>query len=573
MKVGSTTTIVGSLSSTQPQPTTYFVEFFRTPSCTGQPQGQKYLGFKSVTIDEGQTATFSFGSDLPGLGDEITATATNSVTNDTSEFSNCEATVAGSGLLQGSVVVDPPVTPVDLTARGTTDWAIWGYAAGGTSTSLAPDTRKAGGSAISDLTNIDPAPSVQLRGLGQFANPPFLFDWTDGNSPNSDTNATGGLQHNGEPQDLSTLGKGFAFDVPADTSPRTLTVYVATNRADGELTATLSDGSASAFSDTLVQAVDLRSGVYTITYAAASANQTLHVSWVETVDNCVQFRCDNAAIYAVALSAGLPVNIANLSLTADADERAGGRGAGQARRTSRRRRSSAAVEPADRAGEPDAGQPDAGQPARSDLGPGQPDSREPDAGQPDARQPDRQLRSTSRRRFRRSGASRSRAIPLLRTGGWAAILAGTSLAGIPEQNVTLSDVYALNLDHRARSRRTRPTRSRSPTSISRGARSGGCRRWRSRSGTLPLSSIPTLRRPGRTRPGARRRSCRASTAAARLDRPLRRSPGRAREPDAGQPDARQPDADRRARGRLRAGQPDAGEPDAGQPDAGSARCR
>jgi len=35
-------------------------------------------------------------------------------------------------------------------------------------------------------------------------------------------------------------------------------------------------------------------------------------------------------------------------------------------------------------------------------------------------------------------------IPLLRTGGWSALLTGTSLAGLPEQNVTLRQVYALN---------------------------------------------------------------------------------------------------------------------------------
>ena len=96
----------------------------------------------------------------------------------------------------------------------------------------------------------------------------------------------GGLQHDGETQHLSTLNHGFGFTVPADTRSRTLRVYVATNRADGTLTATLSDGSAAQFVDVLPQAVDLRSAVYTISYAAASANQTLTVNWVETADNC-----------------------------------------------------------------------------------------------------------------------------------------------------------------------------------------------------------------------------------------------------------------------------------------------
>ncbi|MGO8677325.1 MAG: hypothetical protein ACLQVX_15820 [Limisphaerales bacterium] len=56
---------------------------------------------------------------------------------------------------------------VNLTSLGTVDWAIWGYAGGGTSTSLAPDVRKSGGSAISNLTFSNPH-SQPLRGLGQF---------------------------------------------------------------------------------------------------------------------------------------------------------------------------------------------------------------------------------------------------------------------------------------------------------------------------------------------------------------------------------------------------------------------
>ena len=42
--------------------------------------------------------------------------------------------------------------------------------------------------------------------------------------------------------------------------------------------------------------------LYTLTYQAASAGQTLTVSWVENADNCAAFRCDNVSIHAVALS-------------------------------------------------------------------------------------------------------------------------------------------------------------------------------------------------------------------------------------------------------------------------------
>ena len=79
---------------------------------------------------------------------------------------------------------DPPPADVNLSALGTEDWAIWGSANGGTSTSLAPDSRKLGANAISTLTNIDPRPSVVLRGLGQFpAVEPFYFGWANGSAP------------------------------------------------------------------------------------------------------------------------------------------------------------------------------------------------------------------------------------------------------------------------------------------------------------------------------------------------------------------------------------------------------
>jgi len=47
-------------------------------------------------------------------------------------------------------------------------------------------------------------------------------------------------------------GRGFSFNVPADTTPRTLTFYCATNADAGavlQINASLSDGSASAFVD------------------------------------------------------------------------------------------------------------------------------------------------------------------------------------------------------------------------------------------------------------------------------------------------------------------------------------
>ena len=105
--------------------------------------------------------------------------------------------VALGGSLSGSVVLDP-APAVDLSSAGAIDWAIWGYAGGGTSTSLTPDVRKGGGTAIGALTNIDPAPTAPLRGIGQFDGP-FAFSWTGGTPTGSADGVRAGLQHNGGP--------------------------------------------------------------------------------------------------------------------------------------------------------------------------------------------------------------------------------------------------------------------------------------------------------------------------------------------------------------------------------------
>src|SRR4051812_29841619 len=196
-----------------------------------------------------------------------------------------------------------PPTQANLTASGNEDWAIWGYA-GGTSTSLAPDERKAGGNAISDLTDIQPGPPIARRGIGQFPSEvPPRFSWTDGPAPApSASSVPAGLQHNTNLVDSS--GYGFSFNVPASTVPQTLTVWAHAQGGVGRLTATLSDGSAPVYSDATVSTTGGHNApiVYQLDFAAASAAQTLTVSWVldEVVGSVSggNSSTNNAALYA-----------------------------------------------------------------------------------------------------------------------------------------------------------------------------------------------------------------------------------------------------------------------------------
>ena len=101
---GAVTTINGSLNSTAS--TTFTLEFFSspTPDPTGFGEGRTYLGSTSVTTDASGNATFTASVAGSVGGHYITATATNVVTKDTSEFS-------GDPLLP-PVVVQLPVPPV-----------------------------------------------------------------------------------------------------------------------------------------------------------------------------------------------------------------------------------------------------------------------------------------------------------------------------------------------------------------------------------------------------------------------------------------------------------------------------
>ena len=85
--VASTGGVDGSLNS-RPN-TTYRIEYFGSTSCdpTGNGEGQFFLGTVDVVTDANGNATLPFQATGSALF--VTATATSSTTNDTSEFSNC----------------------------------------------------------------------------------------------------------------------------------------------------------------------------------------------------------------------------------------------------------------------------------------------------------------------------------------------------------------------------------------------------------------------------------------------------------------------------------------------------
>ncbi|HET8752328.1 MAG TPA: choice-of-anchor Q domain-containing protein [Gaiellaceae bacterium] len=211
-----------------------------------------------------------------------------------------------SGSLSGSVD-STIVRPVDLTATGAADWAVWGYnsdTGNQPASALTPNETKAnGGRQISDLSivNGDGTPTRGFAGFGLDLLP-YSFNWTDG-AP--DASVTGGLAGLTAPK----AGQGLSFTVPASKILRTLTVWTSAHFTTGTFTAQLSDGSAPNYTQTIQVGQGSSPGTgdnapetFTLRYRAASAGQHLTVTWTEDADQCGG--CDDVVLYAAALTGG-----------------------------------------------------------------------------------------------------------------------------------------------------------------------------------------------------------------------------------------------------------------------------
>jgi len=197
------------------------------------------------------------------------------------------STPAHAAVLYGTVTSFGSDFSADLTALGSEDWAYWD---GG---SLARTDTKNGPSSISDLSLIgSPTPSDfggRYKGL---------YTWSDGtNNLNSPPNQYGMTQAS-----PGGINEGFHLTVPADTTPRKLVLYTGSHAATGQLTATLSDGSAPMFVNS--QSADAVHS-YGIYYQAGSGGQTLTLDWIKTAGGG-----GNILVQAAALAA-LPPGLRN----------------------------------------------------------------------------------------------------------------------------------------------------------------------------------------------------------------------------------------------------------------------
>ena len=178
------------------------------------------------------------------------------------------ATTASFGLTNIPVVVggtlsglgNSATTTANLTIEGTADWVHWGDTVSNRKSGVTPQ--------ISNFTVVGSGPVMS------YTNDLRVLSWTDG-TPTINGSNNDGLY-------ISFLQNGFSFTAPADSNTRVLTVHVGGWMSGGTLKAQLSDKSAPDFVDSPTAASGQYDRNYTLTYSAASAGQTLAITWVAT---------------------------------------------------------------------------------------------------------------------------------------------------------------------------------------------------------------------------------------------------------------------------------------------------
>ena len=237
---------------------------------TGNGNGTATFNWTPVAANVGTYAVTFRVRDLNGTG--LSATQTIQI----------QVTSGASGALGVTTGTSP--SSVVLSTEGTLDWLHFGLV----------NTTDINGKAATTLLS-----STYVGGnpSGRYVGAPGWSDlsWTGG-----EPTATGGPS-NVNVFWASGAGKGFTIAAPADTTTRTLKVYLGGWNSTGTLQVSLSDGSAATYSQSISNP-GLYANVVTVTYAAASAGQTLTASYLQTSAGGL------VGVQGATLSGGAPAN-------------------------------------------------------------------------------------------------------------------------------------------------------------------------------------------------------------------------------------------------------------------------
>lgn len=177
----------------------------------------------------------------------------------------------GAATLTASLSPVPTGANINLTAEGKLDWVHWG---------LSNDTcvnRKA--TVVPQINDFLVYYDTNLTYAAAYRYDDNYngYSWSDGTQDSAVTNTITGVYVGVySPQE----NNGFQLTVPADTTLKTLKVYVGAFAARGRFQATLSDSATTFSSTALANSGNGPGGVYTIQFAANSTNQTLTILWV-----------------------------------------------------------------------------------------------------------------------------------------------------------------------------------------------------------------------------------------------------------------------------------------------------
>ena len=153
----------------------------------------------------------------------------------------------------------------NLTALGNIDWASWGDGGSG---SITPSNRKSGGGSLIGASLVG--------GIITFDNTTNTnggLYWTDGAPTASQLAANGIETSNG-------TGGGYSLTFPASTTPHTVYLFLGGRNNFPTLTASLSDGSSSNYTNNSMGASSAPFNVmFVLAYAADSSGQTLTVTY------------------------------------------------------------------------------------------------------------------------------------------------------------------------------------------------------------------------------------------------------------------------------------------------------
>jgi hypothetical protein len=224
------------------------VEFFRDTTKLGEDLAGPYT-FAWTSVEAGKYSLWARVTDNKGA---------------TASSEPVEIFVTTSvGTLNGSVL-KPPTLPtlVSLTAEGTSDWIHWGARTNGGGNA----DRKAG--VVAQISDYHPWGDGTE---GRYSDNYTAFSWSDGTPTESVAGTKTGVF-------ITGATNGFELILPADTSTRTVKIYVGLYAAKARFQAWLSDFSAQAYADTsLSNFYGNAYAAYTLSYSAASAGQTLTV--------------------------------------------------------------------------------------------------------------------------------------------------------------------------------------------------------------------------------------------------------------------------------------------------------